>query len=130
MAPETLTDALIECVKAAGGSKAVGVALWGSAGGVDVAQRRLLSCLNPERPEKLSLNEVLQILRLAREKGCHAGMEFLAAELGYTEPVPVDSKDEIAELLRQSNELRAQLVKSNERIERLLQGGTVLRSAA
>jgi hypothetical protein len=52
MLAESFNDALIECVKAAGGSKAVGVALW-PAMGVEAAQRRLLACLNPERNEKL-----------------------------------------------------------------------------
>lgn len=117
---ESLNDALIECVKACGGSKVAGLALW-PAKGVEAAQRTLLACLNPDRQEKLGPDEVLHILRMARERGCHVGMQYIAASLGYAEPVPVDPKDELAELLRQSIEANRQTQRLQERIERLMQ---------
>lgn len=119
MAPETFTDALIECVKAAGGSKAVATVLWGSSAGVDVAQRRLLSCLNPERPEKLSLDEALQIMRLARGRGCHTAMQFLAGALSYAEPVPIEPKDEADELRRRVLEMGRELQSVLTRLEQV-----------
>lgn len=121
-AHESINDALIECVKACGGSKVVGLALW-PAKGVEAAQRTLLACLNPDRQEKLGPDEVLHILRMARERGCHVGMQYIAASLGYAEPVPVDPKDELAELLRQSIEATRETHRRQERIERLLQKG-------
>ena len=117
---ESLNDALIECVKACGGSKVVGLALW-PAKGVEAAQRSLLACLNPDRQEKLGPDEVMHILRLARERGCHVGMQYVTAALGYAEPVPVDPKDELAELLRQAIEANRETQRRQERIERLLQ---------
>lgn len=100
MAHESLNDALIDCVKAAGGSKQVGPLLWPEKA-PDSAQRLLLDCLNDDRPAKLSPEQVLLVLRLARAKGYHDGLAFVLADLGYAPPVPVDPRDEAAELQRQ-----------------------------
>jgi hypothetical protein len=100
MAYDTLNEALIDCVKAAGGSKQVGPLLWPEKT-PDSAQRALLDCLNEERPAKLSPEQVLLVLRLARAKGHHGGMAFILSDLGYAPPVPVDPRDEAAELQRQ-----------------------------
>lgn len=116
---ESLNAALVECVKACGGSAMVGAKLWPEKT-PEAAQRLLLDCLNEDRPAKLSPEQVLFVLRLSREKGCHVGINFIAESLGYAEPVPIDPRDELTELLRQSNELRAQLLRSSERIERLV----------
>lgn len=127
---ESLNDALIECVKACGGSKAVGVALW-PAKGVEAAQRSLLACLNPDRSEKLSPDETLLVMRMARDRGCHAGMQYAAFFLSYTMPVPVEPKDEAAELQRQFIESTKRLAQMADRIEKLHQPAAQhLRAAA
>lgn len=100
MQVETLNEALIECVKACGGSKQVGPVLWPEKE-PGAAQRALLDALNHDRPAKLSPEQAMLIFRLARAKGCHIGMQFIAADLGYTMPTPVEPKDEMAELQRQ-----------------------------
>lgn len=124
---ESLNDALIASVKACGGSKPVGCALWPEKS-ADAAQRLLLDCLNDDRPQKLAPEQVLLILRMAREKGCHAGMSFLADELSYAEPVPIEPKDEADELRRQVLEMGRQLQVALGRIEQL--DRPALRSAA
>lgn len=116
---ETLNDALIECVKACGGTKAVGVAIW-PAKGVEAAARHLYACLNPERNEKLSPDEVLLIARMARDRGCHAYMEYLSQSIGYAKPVPVEPESELVILMRESNELRKRQIAMSEKVERLL----------
>lgn len=127
---ESLNDALIECVKVCGGSKVVGAALW-PARGVEVAQRYLLSCLNADRAEKLAPEEVLHIMRLARERGSHVGMQYVAASMGYSMPTPVEPKDEAGELQRQFIEATRHLTKMAERIEKLnSQPAPGLRAAA
>jgi len=128
---ESINDALIECVKACGGSKVVGMELWPSKG-MEPAQRYLLDCLNTERPAKLSPEEVLHIFRMARERGCHAGMQYMAAFLSYSMPTPVEPKDEAGELQRQFIEATHALARMAERIERLQQQGQTspLRAAA
>lgn len=126
---ESWNDALIECVKACGGSKSVGVALW-PAKGVEAAQRQLLACLNPERNEKLGPDEVLHLLRLARERGCHAGMQYLAEALSYAEPVPIEPKDEADELRRQLLEMGRDLQSKLSRLEQLEKPATTMRAVA
>lgn len=124
---ESVNEALIASVKALGGSKQVGHKLWPEKT-LESAQRHLLACLNEDKAERLSPEQLVLLMRMGREKGCHDVMRHLCAELGYAEPVPIEPKDELAELLRISNELRAQLLRSSERIERLVT--PALRSAA
>lgn len=118
MLPESLNDAYIEAVKACGGSKTVGLAIW-PAKGVEAAQRHLLACLNPDRNERLSPDEALHIERLARERGCHVVMQYRAATLNYTEPQPIEPEDERAKLHREFIEASKQMARLAERIERI-----------
>jgi hypothetical protein len=114
----TFNSALVDCVKACGGSVKVGPRLWPEM--LDkAAQTKLLDCLNEDRPAKLSPEQVIFIMRIAREKGCHLGMDFIAAELGYAPPVPVDPRDEKAELQRQFIESTQKLAAMAARIESL-----------
>lgn len=115
---ESLNEALIDCVKAAGGSKQVGPQLWPEKT-PDAAQRLLLDCLNDERPARLSPEQVLLVLRLARERGHHGGISFILASLGYTPTSPIEPKDEAAELQRQGAEMLAALERITERMQRL-----------
>lgn len=115
---ETINEVLIACVKSCGGSKQVAHKLWPEKP-LDAAQRHLLACLNEDKAERLSPQQVLLLLRLSRQAGCHIGMQYLAAELGYAEPQPVEPRDEVAELQRQYIEAARAMGKLAERIERL-----------
>ncbi len=95
-----INGALIECVRACGGSKQVGPQLWPEKT-PDAAQRLLLSSLNEDRPEKLSPEQLALVLRMAKAKGCHAGINALCDALGYSHPQPIEPKDEVAELQKQ-----------------------------
>jgi hypothetical protein len=117
---ETTTEALVACVKAAGGSKQVGFKVFPEKT-VDQAQRHLLNCLSDGRPERLTPDQVVLIARLAREVGCHAYAEHVAETLGYADPQPVEPKDELADLLRQFNASTQQHAEVAARLERLLQ---------
>lgn len=112
---ETLNEALIACVMAAGGSKVVGPILWPEKT-QDPAQRLLLDCLNEDRPAKLSPEQVLLILKLAREKGFHDGLNYMADFLGYGTPVPVDPRDEVADLMR---EFKASIDRTESLVSRM-----------
>lgn len=115
---ETLNAALIDCVRAIGGSKQVGPKLWPEKT-PDCAQRMLLDALNDDRPGKLSPDQVLLVLRLAREKGHHGGVDFILEDLGYGPTKPIEPKDEAAELQRQGIEMLAALERITERMQRL-----------
>jgi hypothetical protein len=116
--PDSMNEALIECVKACGGSKQVGPLLWPEKT-PEAAQRLMLDCLNEDRPAHLTPEQCMHIMRLARSKGCHTGMEYLSQSLGYADPVPVDPRDEAAELQRQFIERSGDLLKMAEKIQRL-----------
>ena len=116
---ESLNNALIACVKAAGGSSRVGPKLFPEKL-ADAAQRALLDHLNPERPAKLSPEQVLLIMRLARERGCHDGINYIADQLGYAEPTPIEPKDELADLIRQYIAKKDEGTKAESKIDTLL----------
>lgn len=119
---ETINEALIACVKACGGSKQVGHKLWPEKT-VDAAQRHLLACLNEDKPERLSPEQLTLLMRMGHGVGFHGVMEFFATSVGYSDPAPIDPRDELTELIKTSIELRKQLVAQNDRIERLLPAG-------
>lgn len=115
---ESLADALRECISVCGGLKNVGKILWPEKD-ADIAGRRLSDCLNDSKPEKLAPEQVLLILRMSREKGCHAGITFIARELGYADPQPIEPEDEKAKLQREYIEAARTMSKLAQRIERL-----------
>lgn len=115
---DSLNDALIDAVRALGGSKQVGPLLWPEKA-PEAAQRLILACLNEDRPERLSPEQFLMILRLCQKKGFHAAFSFISADLGYSRPVPLEPKDESAELMRQVIESQKLLSKQMERLASL-----------
>lgn len=96
----SINSMLIECVKAAGGSKVVGPMLWPDLT-MDKAQRKLLDCLNEDRPEKLSPDQGYFIEKLAKKSGSHIAIEFRAKDMSYSQPTPIKPFDEMAELMKQ-----------------------------
>ena len=94
---EDIYQALNDCVRAAGGNKAVAASLWPDKS-ILKQQVYLNDCLNRERNEKLDPEQILFILRLAKEKGCHVGMDFINESCDYEPPKPVNRKEKRAEL--------------------------------
>lgn len=95
---DTPNKMLERLVVALGGTKKVAPLLWGADKGVDEARRLLCDCLNDDRPAKLDFSQVLLILRMARQKGIHFGIEYVSESLGYSVPTPIEPQDEAAEL--------------------------------
>jgi hypothetical protein len=89
---ESFDDALVEAIRSLGGSKKVGVELWPTMD-IGAAQRKLIACMSESRPEKLSTDEVMFIMRRARDAGCHVVIEWMCAELGYSRPAPIARED-------------------------------------
>ena len=100
---ESFNEALKACITACGGSKQVGPLLWPEKT-PEAAQRLLLDCFNEDRPAHLCPDQLLFVLRLARSKGCHVGLDYLCGDLGYSTPTPIEPRDETAELMRAFNE--------------------------
>lgn len=97
--------ALSQAVIVLGGCAAVGKRLWPSKP-VKQAEQKCANCLNPAHDWKFDLDEIVSILRWAREEGAHFAMHKICEQAGYGEP-------QLAPL-KTHNQLRA------ERMERLL----------
>lgn len=115
---ESLNQALVDCVKAAGGSAIVGPKIWPEKTR-EAAQRYLLDCLSEDRPAKLAPEQVKLVLRLARDKGYHGGIAYLLADLGYAPTTPIEPKDEAAELQREYIAAASQMADTAERLEKI-----------
>lgn len=124
---ESITDAIKDTINACGGSKQVAAKLWPEKA-PDAAHRLLLSCLNDDRPERLSPEQLMFVLRMGRERGVHVGITYILRELGYEDPKPVEPQDELAELQRAYIEAVQNQARMAARMERLMQPG--LRSVA
>jgi hypothetical protein len=120
--PEHLSEAMVEVVKACGGTKRIAALLWPAKAdqNIEGARRYLANCLNPECNEKLSLDELMLILRTAREAGCHIAMEYLSTALSYAPPQPIEPHDELGDLLRQYLQQRERDKSRGDQIERLI----------
>lgn len=116
---ESITDVLRALVQALGGAKKVGAAMRGNDIGIEAAGRWVLDCLNPDRRERFTPEQVLWLLAEARKVQFHAGMHYINVEAGYAPPLPVEPEDERAQLQRQVIEATAVLRQSIERLERL-----------
>lgn len=113
---DSFNDALREAIHAIGGPKKLGALLWPEQP-VDHASNKVRDCLNPDRRERFSPDQVLMILRLARQAGCHSAAAFLMREAGYADPVPVDPEDEVVRLQREFVEATKALGHLAQRIE-------------
>lgn len=96
---ETFNDALIDVVKALGGSKVVGSDMRPELPAAQ-AGAWLRDCLNSDRREKLSPDQVLYLLRRAREAGYHGAMNFIGADAHY-EVSPIEPEVEAVRVMRE-----------------------------
>lgn len=108
---DRIEEALQAVVVALGGPKKTGMLLWPSKTPADAA-RLLNHCLDPERNEKLSLAEIMLLLREGRRAGCHTATVFICRDAGYQDPLPIEPENEMARLQRD-------YIESVERMEKL-----------
>mgnify|MGYP003421224960 FL=1 len=125
---ESMADALREVIQAVGGPKAVGERMFPDMP-IDHAASRIRDCLNHDRRDRFTPDQVMMILRMGHQCGCHSGMVFIARELGYAEPVPVEPEDEVARLQREFVEASKSLMTMANKIERM-QSRVGLKTAA
>jgi hypothetical protein len=110
---ENVYDAIGSDIAAAGGFKAVASKLWPSES-ITTSAARLRNSINPEQPQKLCPDEVLQIKRLAYEVGATATVDYEAQQLGY-QTTWIDPEDEAEALGR---EIRDLLEAVNRKLDR------------
>lgn len=113
---ESIIDALREAINACGGNKKVGAVLYPDLP-IDHAASRLRDCLNTDRREHLTPEQMVLIARLARAAGNHVVMNFLADDLGYLKPAPVEPEGQLSALQREFVEATKNLHQMASRIE-------------
>lgn len=96
---ESWADALREVIATCGGAKQVAAKLWPEKT-PDAAHRLLLDCLNETRPERLDPDRLRMVLRIGRDRNCHAAINWLMRDLGYEDVSVLEPADEMATLMR------------------------------
>lgn len=97
---EDVNEAIKALVQFLGGPKKVGQLLRPELT-LDGASTWLRDCMNPDRREKLSPEQLILLMRHGEAAGCHVLMSFVADSSGYEAPKPLDPADEMAELQKQ-----------------------------
>lgn len=115
---EDFNDAMHDLVLSLGGYKKVGPMLWPEKP-LDDAAGLLRHCLNRTRREKLDGEQLLFLMRKAREINFHGAKYFFDEATGYQKSAPLNPKDEAEELQRRSEALVAELKHCLDRQERL-----------
>jgi hypothetical protein len=124
---ESIEDALKTAVAAMGGSKVVGAKMRPEKL-ADAAGTWLSDCLNHDKRDKLDLEQVMWLLREARQHGCHQAIHWICQECGYTAPQAIEPDDEKAQLMREFIEATKSAQKIVDRIERI--NGVTIRAVA
>lgn len=95
---EDIYEALRTIGQAYGGSKKMGSYLWPDKP-LEKASELWANCLNRTRPEKLDPEQVIAVLKIGRQIGCHSGTHFIAEQCGYRFEA-IEPEDEKAALMR------------------------------
>ena len=115
---DNIDEALSGIVLALGGNKKVGAMLWPDLP-IERAAQNVRDRLNGDRRELFSPQQVVFLLKKARDCGYHAGMRWLASECGYTGTKPAERDEMKADLQRQFIQSVAVVQSIAKKIERL-----------
>lgn len=115
---EDVFDALRGAVQAAGGAKIVAGKLWPHKP-VDQAKRELLDAVNRDNVRKLCVEEMMAVLRMAKDVGYHGAKHWIDEALGYQPTQPADPKlerDRLADELARAADTFKNLQRAVERL--------------
>lgn len=114
---DTVFDAARSLVEAIGPKECVG-GMWPLRDDVETARTYLLHCLDPERAEKLGLEEFVWLLRRGRAIGCHVLAEYLGQACQYKlRPIdPAAAQADLAARMEQTMTQAAGLLRQWERM--------------
>jgi hypothetical protein len=97
---EESLDLLKSLVAALGGAKQVGPRLYPTKTD-EAAARAVYDRLDANRDHVFEFDEILTLLRWAREAGAHFGFYWICDQLLYSHPAPVNPEDARAEIQRE-----------------------------
>lgn len=96
-------EAAREVVKAAGGYKKVGPKFFPAKKSDDLAANALRDVLNSNRREILDPEQLVLLLKIGREVGCHALMHFICDQAVYERAAPVQVEANEEQLVQAIN---------------------------
>lgn len=117
---ERVEDAIGAVVNACGGRKAFAAEMFPDKPMRD-AHNLLDAMLNPERREKFSPDQMMYVMRRGQQAGCHALMAYMAQEVGYAVPEPLEPADQEAELQRRFIDAVQGLQQIQQQLQRVQQ---------
>lgn len=98
--PQDIYEAVEACVVALGGRQTVGHMIWPDLDDPVEAGKKLGRCLNQSHAEKLSVDQLIFIMKQARQVNCHVAMDYISNKCNYKYE-PVEPEDERAKLQRE-----------------------------
>lgn len=111
-------DAVREAIRVLGGFKAVGQLLYPEKA-ADAAGRALADTVNADRKERLTLAQVMLVMKMARDKGCHGPWRWISEEVGYSAD-PIEPEDELTRLMRDYLAEKTRSQARDAKLERLM----------
>jgi hypothetical protein len=114
---EDIYDVLKTIGQACGGSKKIGALLWPDKP-IDKAAELWNNCCNSARPEKPDPEQIVFVLQIGRDIGCHVGIDYISRKCKYKWET-VEPEDEKAKLRRESIECVKKLEGLVKRLEDL-----------
>ena len=115
---DTLASAVEALAAAVGGSKELGSYLRPHMA-ADDAGKWLARALDSKRREQLTADDLLQMARLGRRKGCHVLASFIALDCGYEPPRPRELGAEIERVTEDVATLHARAMARIEQLTKL-----------
>lgn len=115
---ESPEDALRSAIQSLGGTKKVGNLLWPDKT-IENASRLLHDCINPNRPEKLDVSQVVFIFKSAKEVGCGSPFVWFANECGF-DAFPINNEelaDRLTDVIEQSTQTLAKALDQLSKIK-------------
>ena len=98
---DSILEALRDDVDAAGGQKVIGLLLWPDKECPIKAGKHLANCLTEDRAERLTPEQVMFVIRKAREVGSFCTISFICDNASLTRPTPIEPENERARLQRE-----------------------------
>lgn len=117
---ESIEDAAKEIARHyEGGAKELAHRLWPNKSPTS-AHTRWLDCCNENRTEhNFSGEDWLALIKIGREIGCHAVINFICDDAEYSRPTPVEPEDELTALLRERRAEQRRAAEIDERIMKI-----------
>jgi hypothetical protein len=100
------------------GPKILAALLWPEKP-IEQAARLLADCLNRDRSQRLTPEQLQLVIREARKAGSFCTISYICDDANMTRPLPVEPEDEIARIQREVVKAADTFKQMVERLERL-----------